>query len=77
MVYDRSMMEEMFVYESHGSDKIKISPNNGYAHGKHWLDVTVSMWIEDQEKGEFSLYELRKYPGKIPTWFIDKIFGTD
>jgi hypothetical protein len=35
----------MFNFESSGIGKIEY--DNGYAIGKKWMDVQISMWIED------------------------------
>jgi hypothetical protein len=61
---------ELFNHESLG---FPISPNNGYALGKKWLNVQVTMWFEDIEKGLFWSSELYEDP-KYPHWWLDSIF---
>lgn len=39
---------ECFRYETFGET---YSPNNGYVFGKHGKDISISMWIEDIQKG--------------------------
>lgn len=61
---------ELFNHESFGTP---VSDNNGYALGKKWLNVNVSMWFEDIEKGYFfksELYQDEKYPH----WWLDNLF---
>lgn len=57
--------EEMFVYESRGTGSLGLGifngtdrKLNGYLVGKHWMDVTVSMWKKDIESGFLFVNEL-------------------
>jgi hypothetical protein len=61
---------ELFNHESYG---LPISPKNGYALGKKWLNVQVSMWLEDIENGLLFKHELYSDP-KYPEWWLDGIF---
>lgn len=47
---------------------------NGFYVGKKWLNVTVSAWLEDVERGLLFKQELYQDPN-LPHWFLDKIFG--
>ena len=62
---------EMYNFESTGNGA--VSPNNGFAVGKHWMDATIKMWKEDVCKSglltKHELYQDKKYP----SWFWDKI----
>ena len=62
---------EMYNSESYGThvDKNK----NGYYIGKQWLNVQISMWLEDRSDGHLVLRELYE-DEKYPHWFLDKIF---
>lgn len=61
---------ELFNHESYGTP---ISESNGYALGKKWLNVNVSMWKEDIEKGLLNKTELYA-DSKFPDWWLDSIF---
>lgn len=61
---------ELFNHESYGTP---ISNNNGYSVGKKWLNVHVSMWKEDIQKG--LLFKRELYADKkFPHWWLDSIF---
>jgi hypothetical protein len=62
---------EMYQSETHG---IRASENNGYYHGKKWLNLTVTMWKEDIKKGFLFRQELYR-DGKYPSWWLDRILG--
>jgi len=61
---------DLFNHESYG---LPIQNNNGYALGKKWLNVQVSMWKEDMESGIFFKFELYQ-DSKFPHWWLDSIF---
>lgn len=61
---------EFFNHESLG---LPCSPNNGFALGKKWLNVQVTMWKEDIALGLFFKSELYDDP-KYPHWWLDSIF---
>lgn len=67
--FSEEMRLEMYNSESHG---IRPSDNNGYYHGKKWLNVTVAMWKEDIEKGLLFKRELYQ-DGKYPEWWLDNV----
>ena len=53
----------MFDYESKGIGDLSMSifsreKLNGYAVGKHWMDVTVSMWKDSLKTGHLIIKEL-------------------
>lgn len=64
------MIVELFNHESFGTD---ISSNNGYALGKKWMDVQITMWKEDIQKGLLFTSELYDDP-LFPHWWLDRIF---
>lgn len=61
----------MFNSESFGAPLDQRT--NGYYIGKQWMGVTVSMWKEDVDKGQFHLWELYEDP-RYPHWWLDTIF---
>lgn len=62
---------ELFNHESYGTP---VSSNNGFALGKSWLNVNVSMWLEDASKGHLCRAELYN-DEKFPHWWLDSIFN--
>jgi hypothetical protein len=62
---------ELYFYESTGKGNLK--PDNGYAHGKKMMNITISMWKEDLDK-YISLEELYE-DSNFPHWWLDKIFS--
>ena len=80
--YSEEAALEMYLYESTGKPKIIYSQkrenglHNGYAVGKHWMDVTIAMWLEDIDSSEemkfVVLFELFSDPN-LPTWFLKKV----
>ena len=61
---------ELYNYESYGGT---VSQKNGFMHGKKWLNLNVTMWKEDMEKGLFFKKELYDDPN-YPHWWLDSIF---
>ena len=50
--YSEEAAYEMYRFETYGEGDLRIGlfakdRYNGYAVGKHWMDVTVKMWLED------------------------------
>lgn len=70
--YDFSMKSliECFRHETYGD---KHASMNGYVHGKHLKDITVSMWIEDIYKGNFCKAE---FLTPLNKWWVAKTFDT-
>lgn len=65
---------ELFEFESTGKGDFKnsifgVPPFNGYMVGKHWMDITIGMWVEDKWK-YVDFDELYK---EFPEWFLKKI----
>lgn len=64
--------QNMYNYESQGKPLIKYNElqengmYNGYAVGKHWMDVTLTMWKEDISDGILLKVELLE-DSEIPT----------
>lgn len=74
--FSEEMATEQYSFESMGRPKFNFSdrrPNgnfNGYAVGKHWMDVTISMWREDLDNGLLRRDELSN---EFPEWFLQKM----
>lgn len=68
--YSEESMMQLFIYESYGG--VKCDPLNGFSVGKKWLNVIVTMWFEDIEKG--FLFKIELYDDPIlPNWWLDEI----
>lgn len=69
--FSDDMLHEMYLNESSGIGK--CSPQNGFYHGKKWMNVTIAMWKEDfgRTLGWWELYEDNRYPH----WWLDKVLG--
>jgi hypothetical protein len=61
---------EMYDNESCGIGT--ISPDNGFYHGKKWMNVTIAMWREDMCITLWP-HELYDDPD-LPHWWLDKMF---
>ena len=76
--YSEEAAMDLFLFESRGIGDLK--PNlfyctNGYANGKHWLNVTVAMWREDIAARLLRLDELYNDPDLQPFhWWLDSVF---
>lgn len=68
--FSDEMLIELFNGESYGT---YVSPKNGFAHGKKWLSLNVSMWKEDIASGLLFKYELYD-DGTFPHWWLDSVF---
>lgn len=64
---DEAMLN-LYNHESYGG---KLSANNGFACGKKWMTVQISMWKQDIQDGILRRSELE---GEFPTWWLDSIF---
>ena len=71
---------DFYLYESTGTPRIKYSElqsngmYNGYAIGKHMMDVTLSMWREDILCGnliKFEIYSDNEIPDFIKSIVSD------
>lgn len=69
--FSDDMLYELYHSESYGG---RCSDNNGYAHGKKWLSVTIAAWREDIEKGYLFPLELYLDP-KFPHWWLDSVLS--
>lgn len=61
--FSEKALIEFFNYETFGKPVIKYNQTydgmyNGYAIGKHWLDVNLAMYREDILIGNLTKYEL-------------------
>ncbi len=68
--YSDQSMIELYNHESYGTP---ISQKNGFALGKKWLSVQVTMWKEDIDSGLLFKHELYN-DDKFPHWWLDSIF---
>lgn len=65
-------MYDLYHQESFGSKVCQIQPNNGYAHGKKMLSITVAMWKEDLYITLWP-WELYEDPN-LPDWWLNSVF---
>ena len=61
----------LFNHESYGT---ALSPNNGFAVGKRYLNLNVTMWREDLRRGWLFKHELYCDP-ELPHWWLDSVLG--
>jgi hypothetical protein len=59
----------LYNHESYG---LPLSPKNGFAVGKQYLNVQVTMWREDIRRGWIFKHELYE-DGRFPHWFLDSV----
>lgn len=72
--FSENAAREMYIFESQGRGRIK--PDNGFAIGKKWLDVTVAMWREDLKANPPMLYAAELYSDpNLPDWWLDNVVG--
>jgi hypothetical protein len=64
--FSRNALVACYGYESVGG--IQPHKNNGYYCGKRGLDITISNWIEDIEKGDFCKAE---FYTPITRWYAE------
>lgn len=66
--FSEKSLLDLYNLESRGIGSVE--PNNGYAHGKKWMDVQITMWKEDLFRTIWpqDLYD------EFPHWWLDKIF---
>lgn len=76
--YSEEAAQEMYCFETTGQGDLKMglfagNRCNGYAVGKHWMDATIKMWLQDIPQGLLSLDELyREYPEEWH-WWLDRM----
>lgn len=68
--YSEESMLELFLSESYGD--VTCKSNNGFYVGKKQLNLTVSMWKEDLDKGLLFKSELYADPN-LPDHWLDKV----
>ncbi len=51
-VFDEKALREMHDWESRGVGNVD-KQKNGFAYGKWCVDLSVAMWVEDLNKGDF------------------------
>lgn len=67
--YSDDSLYDLYMFETFGQGK--LNPDNGFANGKKWMDVTVSMWLEDLGK---ILWKSELYDdNELPDWWLDKV----
>lgn len=82
--FSLSAMEEMYNFETFGKGNISIegfnasnNKPNGYAVGKKFLNITVSMWMEEIEKyGWYPVIKRIYSDDTFPIWWLDKTFNS-
>ncbi len=81
--FSKEAMQEMFEFESFGKGNIEINgfnttgkKPNGYAVGKKWLNVNVSMWMEEINRYGWLTVLSRLYADEaFPKWWLDEVFS--
>jgi hypothetical protein len=68
--FSDTMLLQLYNHESYGGP---IDQKNGFAHGKKWLNLNVTMWKEDIALGNLFVWELYDDP-KFPHWWLDSVF---
>jgi hypothetical protein len=61
----------LYNHESYG---VALTPQNGFAVGKQYLNLQVTMWREDIRRGWIFKHELYEDP-KFPHWWLDSALG--
>jgi hypothetical protein len=59
----------LYNHESYG---LSLSPRNGFAVGKQYLNVQVAMWREDIRAGLLAKFELYN-DERFPHWWLDGV----
>lgn len=78
--FSRRSLEDQYSFESTGSPRVCYSDKNedglfnGYAVGKHLMDVTIAMWLEDIESNILTKYDLM-VDLTFPSWFLSKVIN--
>ena len=67
--FDGDALLSLYNHESYGTP---LSPNNGYAIGKQYLNVQVTMWREDITSGLLFKHELYA-DESLPHWWLDSV----
>lgn len=68
-----------YLWETRGEGNFKSNlfnndVKNGYVIGKHWMDVTVGMWLQDIRSGWLKKSELYEEEELKPFhWWLDKV----
>jgi hypothetical protein len=67
--FSNDMLLELYNYESYGGC---VSPLNGFAVGKKYLNLHVTGWKEEIAQGLLFKHELYEDP-KFPHWWLDSV----
>jgi hypothetical protein len=67
--YGDEALLSLYNHESYGQP---LSPNNGFAVGKQYLNLCVTMWREDLRRGLIFKHELYSDP-ELPHWWLDSV----
>lgn len=62
-------MINLYNHESYGTS---LSEKNGFAVGKKFLNLQVTMWREDLRRGWLAKFELYEDPN-LPHWWLDSV----
>lgn len=75
--YSEEAANEMYQFETNGKGNLRMGlfngdRYNGYAVGKHWMDATIKMWIQDIRDGVLFIEELYEW---FPDWhwWLDRV----
>lgn len=77
MDFSEEAAQAYFDFETSGKGNLKIGmfgrqeKYNGYMVGKHWMDVTIKMWKEDDRRGWYLPDELSAF---YPEWWLKTIW---
>lgn len=59
------------LYENETFGRGKVAPDNGFAVGKKWMDVTLAQWREDMWR---TLWPWELYAdAAFPHWWLDRV----
>lgn len=67
--FSDSALLSLYNHESYGTN---LSPANGYAVGKQYLNLQVTMWREDLAAGLIFKWELYE-DERFPRWWLDSV----
>lgn len=62
-------MLALYNHESYGTP---LPPENGFAVGKRYLNLQVTTWREDLQRGLLARHELYEDPA-LPHWWLDSV----
>lgn len=69
--FSENAADAMYAFESSGLPLADWTAN-GFAVGKHWMDVTLAMWRQNLRSGLLTKSELADDP-RFPSWWLEKV----